>query len=133
MNPTAPPLRGLPKVHKPDIPIRPLVNYTTAPSYKLAKKLETILKSQIVLEHNYSVKNSHELVNEIKNMEIKPHQILASFDVVNLYTNVPVTETVALVKDNLEKHSNLLPEAIGVIDFILMPPAKWVYLTTHSG
>lgn len=112
MNPTAPSLRGLPKVHKPNVPIRPLVNYTSAPSYKLAKKLETILKNNIILEHNHSVKNSFELINSIQNLEVKPHQLLASFDVVNLYTNVPVAHTIALVKDNLETHSNMLPEAI---------------------
>lgn len=34
----APSLQGLPKVHKETIPIRPLVDYTMAPNFKVAKK-----------------------------------------------------------------------------------------------
>ena len=37
LNPDTPSLRGLVKVHKKDLPIRPIVNYRNAPSYKLAK------------------------------------------------------------------------------------------------
>ena len=35
INPKAPAFRGLPKLHKPNIPIRPLINHTTAPSYNV--------------------------------------------------------------------------------------------------
>lgn len=34
----APSLRGLPKVHKETIPIRPIVDYTMAPNFKVAEK-----------------------------------------------------------------------------------------------
>ena len=34
----APRLRGLPKIHKNNTPVRSLVNFTSAPSYKIAKK-----------------------------------------------------------------------------------------------
>ena len=32
MNPKAPILYGLPKIHKPDIPLRPIASYTNAPA-----------------------------------------------------------------------------------------------------
>ena len=43
----APQFNGLPKIHKPGIPIRPLVNYTTAPGYKVSKKLVQLIKNNI--------------------------------------------------------------------------------------
>ena len=36
-NPTATSIRSLVKLHKPDLPIRPIVNWCNAPAYKLAK------------------------------------------------------------------------------------------------
>lgn len=37
-NPQAPVLRGLPKIHKPNVPIRPLVNFRSSPAYKISQK-----------------------------------------------------------------------------------------------
>jgi len=37
MNPSAPSIKGLIKLHKPDQPIRPVVNWQNAPAYKLSK------------------------------------------------------------------------------------------------
>ena len=39
LDPKAPRLKGLPKIHKNNMPARPLVNFMSAPSYKIAKKL----------------------------------------------------------------------------------------------
>ena len=39
LNPTAPKIRGLIKIHKEDSPIRPVVNWKNAPTYKLARSL----------------------------------------------------------------------------------------------
>jgi hypothetical protein len=118
MNPKATFLRGLPKVHKDGTPIRPLVDYTTAPTFKLAKKLESILKNHMVLNNSYSLKNSFDLIDKTKHLNVLPHQILASFDIVNLYTNVPVHDTLALV-DNILRQSNLLPEAVDELMILL--------------
>ena len=39
MNPSAPTIKGLIKIHKPERPIRPVVNWKNAPAYKLARLL----------------------------------------------------------------------------------------------
>lgn len=126
INPKAPPLHGLPKVHKPDVPIRPLVDYTTAPTFKIAKKLEGMLKEHVTLANNYSVKNCYELVDKTKNLKIMNHHILASFDVVNLYTNVPVNDTLDIVERNL-RNSSLLPEAVDEFLALLKETLKQNY------
>lgn len=41
--PYAPKFKALPKVHKPNIPIRTLVNYMSAPVYRIAKKIDRII------------------------------------------------------------------------------------------
>jgi len=37
LNPSAPTIKGLIKLHKPDRPIRPVVNWRNAPAYKLSQ------------------------------------------------------------------------------------------------
>jgi hypothetical protein len=49
LNPTAPNIRGLIKIHKQEAPIRPVVNWTNAPAYKVAKLLTKTLQAHIPL------------------------------------------------------------------------------------
>jgi hypothetical protein len=44
LNPTAPKIGGLIKIHKEDSPIRPVVNWKNAPAYKLARSLVKIFE-----------------------------------------------------------------------------------------
>jgi hypothetical protein len=111
-NPQPPILRGLPKIHKPDIPIRPLVNFIPSPGYKIAKKLDTIIRREFKFHNNNSLKNSYDLVNKISDTQLRDSYLLASFDVVNLYTNIPVDETLKILKENLSSNSSLSQAAI---------------------
>lgn len=63
IKPRVPLFRGLPKIHKELMPIRPLVNFTSAPAYKLAKFLEKLLRSDININNGHSLKNSLELID----------------------------------------------------------------------
>lgn len=58
INPKAPNLKALLKIHKKDVPIRPLGNFMNAPSYKLTKYLNRILKKEIKFVHTYNLKNN---------------------------------------------------------------------------
>ena len=53
INAKAPRLTGLPKIQKDNVPIRPLVNFTTAPGFKTAKKLVKLIKENIHLTNNH--------------------------------------------------------------------------------
>ena len=112
----APCLNGLPKIHKDDMPIRPVVDHTSAPSYRLAAKLERVIKAGIVWEENYSLKNTYDFINNSKDLKLSSSHKLASLDVVNMYTNIPVEETIKIVEEYLirSKVYNLL-----VIDDII--------------
>lgn len=101
MNPKAPKLKALPKIHKDAIPIRPIVNYRSAPAYMLSKCLHNLLKNNIKLKDNRSLENSWQLVDIINNYNLGKDSSMLSLDIVNMYTNMPLDETIEIVKENL--------------------------------
>ncbi|XP_008484572.1 uncharacterized protein LOC103521245, partial [Diaphorina citri] len=89
-NPTAPYIYGLAKVHKPHIPIRPVVSYRTAPAYRLARKSNDIYRHLTQFSTPFSVTNSKEVLDKIKSIPVPENAKLVSFDVVNLFPSIPV-------------------------------------------
>ena len=92
---------GLPKVHKVSVPLRPI----NSPTYNLSKFLSRILSSLLV--NRYGVRNSKEFVDYVKNFTISENEILVSFDVVSLFTSVPVDKAFGLVLDLLSSDESL--------------------------
>jgi hypothetical protein len=62
----------------------------------LAKHLLKIL-SPVVGSTNSFVKNSEHLISKIKKVELQQNDALASFNIVSLFTNVPVDEVMSAV------------------------------------
>ena len=91
-------------MHKEGDPIRPVVSFVTAPSYKLSKRLITLLQIYTKFQPKYSIKNSIELVNNIKDINIPNNAILLSFDVKNLFPSVPPTQVIGLTRNLLVKN-----------------------------
>ncbi|KAL3283487.1 hypothetical protein HHI36_006627 [Cryptolaemus montrouzieri] len=91
------------KLHKPNYPIRP-VSYVTAPSFKLSKFLNELLLKHSNFKSKFSVKNSYELIANIKDTCIPPNSKLISFDVENLFPNIPPKDTYYLVEELIEKN-----------------------------
>ncbi|CAK1596620.1 unnamed protein product [Parnassius mnemosyne] len=103
MNPQAPILYGLPKIHKEHVPIRPVVSYIGAPAYFLAKKLNSLLREKSGFNPTYSLKNGLDLISKIKDIHIPPKSILLSLDVDSLFTNVPSPDCLRILADLFEK------------------------------
>jgi hypothetical protein len=93
MNPSAPSIKGLIKIYKPNLPIRPVVNWRNAPAYRLAKLFTQKTRQLDPLPNTHNIENTRELIGKLKNTPILPHFTLASLDITNLYTNIPVNET----------------------------------------
>ena len=122
IKPTAPTITGLPKLHKPNTPIRPLINFTTSPSYRIAKFLNIWLTQNIKLEDNSSIKNNIELVDKIISIHIPSGAKLASFDVTNMYTNIPIAETLQITENLLTQNqieAKKVKEAIEILKTIM--------------
>jgi len=103
LNPTEPTLRGLIKLHKVDQPIRPIVNWQHAPAYKLAKLLTG--KIQLAsLPYAYNIKNTSQLIQELKQTPLTPTSAFASLDITNMYSNIPTEETKHILHSSLTRN-----------------------------
>ena len=91
---------GLPKIHKVGNPLRPIISSTGTFSYSLAKFLVPVIKP--LTFNNYTIENSSSFVKEICNLVFDHDTIMASFDIVSLFTNIPLHETTDIICNNLE-------------------------------
>ena len=102
----APRLYGLPKIHKTNVPLRPIVSFIESSTYGLSKKLAEIL-SHSVGKSDRNVKNSYEFVEFLSGLTIESNEIMVSFDVVSLFTKIPVNLALQIVEDRLQASQNL--------------------------
>ena len=79
---------GLPKIHKVSVPLRPITSCVNSPTYSLSKYLVSILSP--LLNEKYSVKSSTAFAEKIRDQTITADEIMVSFDVVSLFTSIPV-------------------------------------------
>ena len=91
-------LYGLAKIHKPLIPMRPVVSMPGSSYHKIAKKVSKWLSVVEECSINTSTK---EIVDSLPNITLPEGHELVSFDVCSLYTNVPVKEAIETCTDLL--------------------------------
>lgn len=88
---------GRPKIHKDDIPMRPIVAATdmigTVLSTWLLKNLQMIAAT---LE-KYNIQNAKKLTPDLLTFKLVPEHKLCSLDYVSMYTNVNVNETCKII------------------------------------
>jgi len=90
LNPMAPTLRGLGKLHKEDTPIRPVINRKNKPGYKMAKMLARKLTSYIPLPFTYNVTNTVQLISDLTDFPYDHNIKFASLDI-SIITSPPKT------------------------------------------
>ena len=101
-----PQLYGLPKLHKPNIPLRPIVSSIGSTTYQLAKELTRVLSPLRGQTDSY-IKNSHHFVQKISSLSLGSTDIMVSFDVKSLFTKVPIVECLDIIKQRLEEDDTL--------------------------
>ena len=105
----APQLYGLPKVHKEGTPLRPIVFTIGSPTYGLAKELSRILCP--LAGHTSSfVKNSNHFVQKIQDIPLDELDMMVSFDVCSLFTQVPIDKAMDPISEMLERMNQLKKE-----------------------
>ena len=84
------------------------------PEYNLAKFLDQIIKpyfpNQFILDSTFY------LLDKPKYFSTFPHQIMVSFDVVSLFTNVPLEEIINMIGNYIYKESNPRPLLLRTLD-----------------
>ena len=94
----APTFYGQPKIHKPVDPIPPIVSYSVSPLDSCNNYIANILKPYVKDENN-NAKHFATFSNYIRNVPIEDDEIMVSFDVTSLYTNIPIIDTLNIIKD----------------------------------
>ena len=87
--PQPPKLYGLPKLHKPNIPMRPIVSFCGYPTYQLSKYLTNVLKP-LTDKSRHKLQSSENFIDAIKSIQIPDDHKLMSFDVKSLFTSIPL-------------------------------------------
>jgi hypothetical protein len=96
---------GLPKIHKDGVPIRPIISACGTYNYKLAKYLVQIL-TPLISNSKYIIKDTFDFVNKVSKLPINNNQIMISFDVESLFTNIPTLETIEIILERAFKNTN---------------------------
>ena len=106
--PSLPHLYGLPKIHKENIPMRPVISSINSVNYKLASWLSKLLSPALNRISGCHLNNTSEFIEKIRKLGID-NNVIVSFDVESLYTNIPVTETINLIENRLPELNLNLP------------------------
>ncbi|XP_039303911.1 uncharacterized protein LOC120357488 [Solenopsis invicta] len=100
---------GLPKIHKPNNPLRIIISSINSPLHSLAYFLHNIIYNSIP-EADSFVKNSFHLVNKLNGLHVESDLVLVSLDVVSLFINVPknlAVESVTTRWDLISKNTTV--------------------------
>ena len=97
-----PRMYGLPKIHKPGIPLRPILSMCHSALHSLTKWLVEVLNPVLEFYSGCCVKDSFTFSSTIRRLPVcNESQFLVSFDVVSLFTNIPLDETIFICADFL--------------------------------
>ena len=102
----APKFYGLPKIHKQDTPLRPIVSSTGTVSYNTSKELARILKP-LVGKSQHHLQNTKDFIQQIKDVKLQQDETIISYDVKALFTSVPIQPVLNIIKNRLEKDQQL--------------------------
>ena len=92
---TRPPkLFGVPKIHKPEVPLRPIVSCIGSPTYQHVTFLITALTGRT----SSFVKESRHFAEILREVKLSEDKMMVSYDVKSLFTNVPVDEALEVVR-----------------------------------
>ena len=114
-----PRLYGLPKVHKPGHPLRPILAMCGSPYHQIAQWLVEILEPVRKELSQYSLKDSFQFVDCIKDFD-PSDDLLYSLDVCSLFTNVPLVETIDRLCKFVTESNICLPISVNILKDLLL-------------
>ena len=101
-------LYGLPKTHKTNMPLRPILSMTSSAQHQLAKYLSSFLQPVLFLYSSNCILDSFTFADIIKFFNLDPSSVfLCSFNISSLFTNTFLAETIQITVDALYKINHL--------------------------
>ena len=105
----------LPKIHKPEIPGRPVVSACSCPTSIISAFIDDNLQPLVKALPSY-VKDTSHLLNLIGDFSLPPDDVLLfTMDVKSLYTMIPHEEGLQALKYYLDKRTELNPPTSSLI------------------
>jgi hypothetical protein len=99
-----PRMYGLPKTHKPGVPLRPILSMIGSAQHKVAQWLKGVLQPVLDKYSGFCVKDSYSFVQMLRTSDINENMAMCSFDVRSLFTNVPLQEVLDICINELFAH-----------------------------
>ncbi|XP_076055184.1 uncharacterized protein LOC143033578 [Oratosquilla oratoria] len=116
---------GLPKVHKEDVPLRPIIAFRGSPIYKLARDLAKRLRP-LVESSEWMFSNSADFVKRLRGINMEEDDCMVSFDVKAMFALLPqdllrqaAMSTVKNSQEFLEKKKLMAKELMGLVNLCL--------------
>ena len=94
-----PRIYGLPKTHKENTPLRPILSMVGSPHHELGKWSAGLLQPLLERFSSHCISDSFRFAKTMQN----------SFDVSSLFTNVPIDETIKICLEALYDQTDLQP------------------------
>ena len=107
----APRFYGLPKIHKANCPMQPIVSACGTATYQLAKFLTKILQKYTGITPTF-VKDSKGFSQYLRSVHLGQDEELVSFDISALFTSIPVPTALEVINWLFTEHIEV-PEAKG--------------------
>ena len=112
----------LPKIHKSGIPGRPILSSLLHPTNRISTFIDEHIKGYVPKTKSYVRDTQHFIKRILEIPPLKEGDLLVSFDVVSLYTNIPNKEGISVIKKWLEKdnvNKDLPKSLIELLDLVL--------------
>ena len=122
---------GLPNIHKTDTPLRPIVSAIGSPTYKLAKFVTSVISP--LMGNTSFVKNSKHFSEMVSSETVSQDEVMVSFDVQSLFTNVPIDKALEVIHkrlvddETLEDRTTLTPEQATLLLGICLQTTYFMY------
>ena len=123
-----PRIYGTPKIHKPGNKVRPIVDYTGTIGYQTSRALADIL-SPVSGHHGTPRVKFQTFVGKFSRGH-EEGEIFNSHDVVSLFTNTPIDQSLDVIRSRLENDSTLGQRTLLSVDDIVQL-LKFLLTTTY--
>ena len=97
---------GTVKIHKTDLPLRPVVSTIGSATYNIAKFVNRALTQYVRMSPSF-IENTPHFIEEIESMQIQEDEVMVSFDVRSLFTSVPTIDAVRAIEEFLDADKTL--------------------------
>ena len=108
---TSPKFYGLPKIHKANTPLRPIVSSRGSVTYGVAKVHAKILKP-LAGKSQHHVHSTTDFVERGSKVTLQPGECLCSCEVIALFTSVPVDPALNIRQRLVEQDTSLCTRTV---------------------